>query len=297
MNQMSMFAESDLAEMASEMSISSSVGLPAKVLPSQVSALVRAIRDGDGRSLSALWATVGHGGSSQKIQLESSASLVENPGGSSSENLPRWAIVSGGVCTALMPWGRPTGVIVSSSPDTGLGSAKPTPMVPNGGRMPKDGAMSPTGMTPDGKKRQVDLNWAVKEVWPTPISQQFGTKDMGKLLARRQQLADKYGNNGFGLILEAAVKLEPVGGSRPWPTPTSSDHTGPGHASKGGPNLRTVVAQESARWPTPVVNDAKNIASSPSQRNRKSPGLATAATPIPGLWSPPQARDGRCCRG
>jgi hypothetical protein len=42
----------------------------------------------------------------------------------------------------------------------------PTPTVPNGGRSPK-GGMTPTGMTPDGKKRQVDLAWAVKH-WPTP---------------------------------------------------------------------------------------------------------------------------------
>lgn len=43
----------------------------------------------------------------------------------------------------------------------------PTPVVPNGGRQPKGGYMSLTGQTPDGKKRQVDLLFAVKE-WPTP---------------------------------------------------------------------------------------------------------------------------------
>lgn len=57
----------------------------------------------------------------------------------------------------------------SSKSGNGLATAAalwPTPTVPNGGRQPK-GGMSMTGMTPDGKKRQVDLNYAVKN-WPTP---------------------------------------------------------------------------------------------------------------------------------
>lgn len=37
-----------------------------------------------------------------------------------------------------------------------------TPVVPNGGRHPKDGKMNGTGQTPDGKKRQVDLNWQIR---------------------------------------------------------------------------------------------------------------------------------------
>lgn len=44
-----------------------------------------------------------------------------------------------------------------------------TPMVPNGGRMPKGGAMTLTGMTPEGKKRQVDLNFQVRN-WNTPTT-------------------------------------------------------------------------------------------------------------------------------
>lgn len=42
----------------------------------------------------------------------------------------------------------------------------PTACVPNGGRQPKGGAMTITGQTPDGKKRQVDLHFAVRQ-WPT----------------------------------------------------------------------------------------------------------------------------------
>lgn len=57
---------------------------------------------------------------------------------------------------------------IANDPRNGLPAAVmwPTPTVPNGGRQPK-GGMSLTGMTPDGKKRQVDLNYAVKN-WPTP---------------------------------------------------------------------------------------------------------------------------------
>jgi hypothetical protein len=36
-----------------------------------------------------------------------------------------------------------------------------------------------------------------------------------------------------------------------WPTPTASEHTGPGHSEKaGGKNLRTVVSE----FPTPTAN-------------------------------------------
>jgi hypothetical protein len=49
----------------------------------------------------------------------------------------------------------------------------PTPTVPNGGRSPK-GGITPTGQTLDGKKRQVDLQHAVRmverQMWPTPTA-------------------------------------------------------------------------------------------------------------------------------
>ncbi len=40
------------------------------------------------------------------------------------------------------------------------------------------------------------------------------------------------------------------------PTPTSSEHTGPGHAAQGGMNLRTTVSL----LPTPTVADSRNTA-------------------------------------
>jgi hypothetical protein len=44
----------------------------------------------------------------------------------------------------------------------------PTPTTPNGGRSPKDGAMTTTGQTPDGKKRQVDVRWVADQIVSGP---------------------------------------------------------------------------------------------------------------------------------
>jgi hypothetical protein len=75
----------------------------------------------------------------------------------------------------------------------------PTPDSASGGRQPK-GGMGPTGQTLDGKKRQVDLLFAVKS-WPTPntIDARGGTRS-GE--GQRQ--------------ITFAVKE--------WPTPISRDH-------------------------------------------------------------------------
>lgn len=76
----------------------------------------------------------------------------------------------------------------------------PTPVVPNGGRQPKGGSMTMTGQTLDGKKRQVDLNFAVMN-WPTPTV--CGNDN-------RADLSPKAGN---GLTTEVKA----------WPTPNAGD--------------------------------------------------------------------------
>lgn len=65
----------------------------------------------------------------------------------------------------------------------------PTPVGPNGGRAPK-GGMSRTGMTPDGKKRQVDLQHAVRMSQPgqeatgnSPTPSASGTRQPGQKLS------------------------------------------------------------------------------------------------------------------
>lgn len=82
----------------------------------------------------------------------------------------------------------------------------PTPTVPNGGRQPR-GGMSRTGMTLDGKKRQVDLFFAVKQVeraiWPTPRAVEWKANEY------QQKGKHKW------LTLTGAV--------RQWPTPHAEE--------------------------------------------------------------------------
>ena len=67
-----------------------------------------------------------------------------------------------------------------------------------------------------------------------------------------------------------------------WPTPTASEHTGPGHATQGGLNLRTAVAM----WPTPKANDAEKRGNFDATNPRN--GLPAAVK----LWPTPLATDG-----
>lgn len=103
--------------------------------------------------------------------------------------------------------------------------------------------------------------------WPTPTASGFEVADVDGLLARRQRMAEKHGNNGFGLTLNQAVKIWPTPTSRDWkdgtanscknvpvngllgravhqwPTPHANCHTGPGQApnKQGGENLQTAA--------------------------------------------------------
>ncbi len=81
-----------------------------------------------------------------------------------SSTLPRCGLMSSGSVYELLTSARPTSENASS--------LWPTPCVPNGGRIPKGGSMSLSGQTPDGKKRQVDLNYAVRN-WPTPAARDW----------------------------------------------------------------------------------------------------------------------------
>jgi hypothetical protein len=55
-------------------------------------------------------------------------------------------------------------------------------------------------------------------LWPTPTANQFETKDVGALLARRERVkATGKNGNGFGLTLQQAVAV------RMWPTPAARD--------------------------------------------------------------------------
>ena len=62
-----------------------------------------------------------------------------------------------------------------------------------------------------------------------------------------------------------------------WPTPTASEHTGPGHAAQGGLNLRTAVAM----WPTPKANDAEKRGNFDTTNPRNGLPAAAKSWPTP----------------
>lgn len=123
-------------------------------------------------------------------------------------------------------------------------------------------------------------------MWPTPEAGAFGAADPEKITARRKRLAEKYGNNGFGLTLGQQVAVDMA----LWPTPTAQDGArgsgtirphDTGHplpqrvaqalwstprasdGEKGGPNMsfgagcQPLPAQAAALWATPNTIDAK----------------------------------------
>lgn len=62
-----------------------------------------------------------------------------------------------------------------------------------------------------------------------------------------------------------------------WPTPTASEHTGPGHAAQGEVNLRTAVAM----WPTPKANDAEKRGNFDATNPRNGLPAAVKLCPTP----------------
>jgi hypothetical protein len=75
-----------------------------------------------------------------------------------------------------------------------------------------------TGRRPDGSKAQVTLQGAVAATWPTPTANQFEVKDTQELLARRQRMQEKHGNNGFGLTLSQMASIDATAPSGPTPS-------------------------------------------------------------------------------
>lgn len=55
--------------------------------------------------------------------------------------------------------------------------------------------------------------------WPTPAANEFEPNDLEKLQERRAALAEKHGNNGFGLTLGQAAPL-----NAGWPSPCATDY-------------------------------------------------------------------------
>jgi hypothetical protein len=187
-----------------------------------------------GLTLSGSSAQHGPGGLWQRTYAGYLAQTMDGFTGPSSMTWTHWGTVSAGRYTGLARLARPISANESSSwptptvIDSGSGRVNksdyvdaperptlammarkgmwPTPVVPNGGRSPKNG-MSLTGQTPDGKKRQVDLNYAVKH-WPTPAAQDGQNSTLPPSQQERATLP------GARLRLAA------------WPTPNTGDAKG-----------------------------------------------------------------------
>ena len=111
----------------------------------------------------------------------------------------------------------------------------------------KGGSMTPTGQTPDGKKRQVDLNYAVRR-WPTPKAQI--NQDCPSERQRKSPNLESFANM--------------------WPTPTVDGNTNrKGATAKSGDGLRTAAVNS---WPTPTAIDSgtgrTNRSASPGATDR-----------------------------
>lgn len=77
---------------------------------------------------------------------------------------------------------------------------------------------------------------------------------MERLLERRAEYQEKYGNNGFGLTLWQTVAIMESKGS--WATPKASD------PAKAGPNMRgskgdVPLPAQAVNWPTPIATEAR----------------------------------------
>lgn len=87
--------------------------------------------------------------------------------------------------------------------------------------------------------------------WPTPAANEY-EQDPEKMLARRAELKEKYGNNGFGLTLGMLVSG--------WPTTTTMDHIEreglrPSRIATG--RTSGYIAEVLAGWNTPAATEAR----------------------------------------
>jgi len=114
-----------------------------------------------------------------------------------------WDLPAGPPICALRASARP----ISVNGSIGV----PTPVVPNGGRRPKGGAMSLKGQTPDGKKRQVDLDFFVRRALahPTPM---HGAQNEAAHNAMSGQWKTAIGrmSNGSRLATKGSSALNPA---------------------------------------------------------------------------------------
>lgn len=113
--------------------------------------------------------------------------------------------------------------------------------------------------------------------WPTPAANEY-EQDPEKMLARRAELKEKYGNNGFGLTLGMLVSG--------WPTTTTMDHIEreglrPSRTATGRTGGYKKGTQESLT--TQAVNALRGSISSSSNAETESTGVSRL-NPLFSLW-------------
>jgi hypothetical protein len=91
---------------------------------------------------------------------------------------------------------------------------------------------------------------------PTPVA-----KDDGKSYEAHMAMKARMPGGPRKTCTSLAVMAR----SGMWPTPTRSEHTGPGHAAQGGMNLRTAVHL----WPTPAARDYRSESCSPEFQEKR----------------------------
>jgi hypothetical protein len=139
-----------------------------------------------------------------------------------SETWPRSGMMQNGIAYRLPPLVPRTYATEFSSSHIGRPQLWKGPEE-NGGWWPTprsvdNGAIKTTRTDPRNLKASPTLSEAAR-MWPTPTASGFGVADVPKLLERRARAAAKHGNNGFGLTLAQAVKVDM------WPTPQAHDAT------------------------------------------------------------------------
>lgn len=130
--------------------------------------------------------------------------------------------------------------------------------------------------------------------WPTPEAGAFGTADVERLQARREEVKARHGNgNGFGLTLHQACLL--------WLSPSTSGPSSPstGSESRGGLDPKPSESTPSlAGWATPTAQDGSNARNETAQRSTEGHhGGQTLVDLVEGLplagWGTPSATDGK----
>lgn len=143
--------------------------------------------------------------------------------------------------------------------------ARPTPCCPNGGRKPAK-PMNATGQTEDGKKRQVDLNYAVTKLWPTPRASANEN--------RTTKRPPSHGNGHGRCLAGEVMELEN------WRTPNTVDVDAKGGTRKGEGQIQLVhqvkeiEAETLASWATPTSRDYRSIHASQETLERNSRPLS-----------------------